>query len=55
MGDQSRLKAATYKKNNTNTDIHASSGIRTHDPNVRAGEEISWLRPRDRPLRWADH
>jgi hypothetical protein len=28
------------------TDIHASSGIRTHDPSVRAGEDGSCLRPR---------
>jgi hypothetical protein len=27
------------------TDIHARSGIRTHDPCVRAGEDISCLRP----------
>jgi hypothetical protein len=36
-------------RDNTNTekmrtDIHASSGIRTHDPSVRAGEDISCLR-----------
>jgi hypothetical protein len=48
----SRRKAATYTQNNTNTewmhtDIHALSGIRTHDPSVKAGEEISWRRPRD--------
>jgi hypothetical protein len=28
------------------TDIHASSGIGTHDPSVRAGEGGSCLRPR---------
>jgi hypothetical protein len=28
------------------TDIHASSGNRTHDPSVRAGEDGSCLRPR---------
>jgi hypothetical protein len=27
----------------TRTDFHASSGIRTHDPSVRAGEDISCL------------
>jgi hypothetical protein len=27
------------------TDIHALSGIRTHDPSVRAGKDISFLRP----------
>jgi hypothetical protein len=40
----------------TRTDIHASSGIRTHDPSVRAGEDISWLRPHghcDRPYNTA--
>jgi hypothetical protein len=30
----------------TQTDIHALSGIRTHDPSVRAGEDSSRLRPR---------
>jgi hypothetical protein len=30
----------------TLTDIHASSGIRTHDPSVRASEDISCLRRR---------
>jgi hypothetical protein len=28
----------------TQTNIYASSGIRTHNPSVRAGEDISWLR-----------
>jgi hypothetical protein len=28
------------------TDIHATSDIRTHDPNVRAGEDSSCLRLR---------
>jgi hypothetical protein len=28
------------------TDIHASSGIRTHDPSVRAGEDGLCLRSR---------
>jgi hypothetical protein len=40
-----RRKAATYTQNNTNTDIRASTGIRTHDPSVRAGEDGSCLRP----------
>jgi hypothetical protein len=34
------------------SNIHALSGIRTHDPSVRASEESSWLRSRgycDRP------
>jgi hypothetical protein len=44
-------KAATYTQKNTNTvktltDIHVLSGIRTHDPSVRACENGSFLRPR---------
>jgi hypothetical protein len=31
---------------NAHTDIHDLSGIRTHDPSVRASEESSCLRPR---------
>jgi hypothetical protein len=31
----------------TQTDIHASSGIRTHYPSVRASEDTSFLRLRD--------
>jgi hypothetical protein len=31
---------------NAHTNIHASNGIRTHDPSVRAGEGSSCLRPR---------
>jgi hypothetical protein len=31
---------------NAYTDIHVSSGIRTQDPSVRAGEDSSCLRPR---------
>jgi hypothetical protein len=49
MGDQPYRKATTYtgqRKHRTNADIHASSGTRTHDPSVRAGEDISCLRPR---------
>jgi hypothetical protein len=34
------------EKEETRADIRASSGIRTHDPSVRGGEYISWLRPR---------
>jgi hypothetical protein len=56
-GGWARRKAATYTQNNTNTewthiDIHASSGIRTHEPSAREGEDGSYLRPRahcDRP------
>jgi hypothetical protein len=33
-------------KVNAHIDIHALSGIRTHDPSVRAGEDGSCLRPR---------
>jgi hypothetical protein len=44
-------KAATYTQKNTNTeethtDICASSGIRTHDPSVRAAKDSSCLRER---------
>jgi hypothetical protein len=44
-------KAATFTQDNTNTeetqtDIHASSGIRTHDSNVWAAQEILCLRSR---------
>jgi hypothetical protein len=51
-GGPARRKAATYtednkKELNAHTDIHALSGIRTHDPNVRASEDSSCLRPRD--------
>jgi hypothetical protein len=35
-----------YLTKTQNTDIHALSGIRTHDPSVRAGEDISCHRPR---------
>jgi hypothetical protein len=39
-----RRKAATYTQDittteYTHTDIHASSGIRNHEPSVRAGED----------------
>jgi hypothetical protein len=40
---------------NAHTNIHASSRIRTYDPNVRASEDSSCLRPlgcRDRPIWW---
>jgi hypothetical protein len=33
-------------KQNKHTNIHASSGIRAHDPSVRAGEDCSCLIPR---------
>jgi hypothetical protein len=34
-----------YRINAHNTGIHALSGIRAHDPSVRAGEDSSCLRP----------
>jgi hypothetical protein len=43
-----RTNAHTHTQN-----IHALSGIRTHDPSVRAREDSSCLRPRgycDRPM-----
>jgi hypothetical protein len=45
-GGSARRKASTYTQNNTNTEIHALSGIRTHDPSVRANGDCSCLRPR---------
>jgi hypothetical protein len=50
-GGSDRRKAATDTQNNTNTeykqiDIHASSGIRTHNPSARAGKDVSYLRLR---------
>jgi hypothetical protein len=36
----------THRINVHNTDIHALSGIRTHDPSVQASEVSSCLRPR---------
>jgi hypothetical protein len=52
-GESARRKDATYTQNSTNTnqthtDIHASNGIRTHDPSVRASEDSSCLRTRGR-------
>jgi hypothetical protein len=49
-GGSGRRKAAIYTvrhKHRINANIHALSGIRTHDPSVRVGEDISCLRPRD--------
>jgi hypothetical protein len=34
----------------TQTNIHAFSGIRTHNPSVCAVEDISYLRLRDHPM-----
>jgi hypothetical protein len=36
----------TTQTQNKRADIHASCGIRPHDPSVRAGEDSSCLRPR---------
>jgi hypothetical protein len=36
----------TQTQNKHKSDIHALSGIRTHDPSVRAGEDSSCLRLR---------
>jgi hypothetical protein len=51
-GDQPVARPLPAHTINSYTDIHASSGIRTHDPSVRAGGDVSCLRPRghcDRP------
>jgi hypothetical protein len=43
-GGSARRKASTlYKTNAHNTYIHALSGIRTHDPSVRASKDSSCL------------
>jgi hypothetical protein len=44
-GDQSARSLPTHK-HRINANIHALSGIRTHDPKIRADEDISCLRPR---------
>jgi hypothetical protein len=57
-GGSALRKAATYTQDNINTEqththIHALSGIRTYDPNVRESEDRSCFRPRghcDRPV-----
>jgi hypothetical protein len=45
-GVLAHLKACTYIGHH-NTYVHASSGIRTHDPSVRAVLDRTNLRPRD--------
>jgi hypothetical protein len=50
-GGSACRKAATYTQDNINTEythtnMHASSGIRTHDSSVWAGGDSSRLRPR---------
>jgi hypothetical protein len=45
-GDQPSRKATTYTGQHIEvirSDIHASSGIRTHDPSVSAGEDVTTL------------
>jgi hypothetical protein len=43
---QGRYLYSTTQIEYTHTDIHASSGIRTHDPSIWAGEDNSCSRPR---------
>jgi hypothetical protein len=49
MGDRPEarplLTHRTTQHRETQTHIHASSGIQTHDPSVRAVEDSTWLRP----------
>jgi hypothetical protein len=40
------LHTEQHNREYIHTDIHASSGIRTHDPSVWAGKDGSWLTPR---------
>jgi hypothetical protein len=49
-GDQPLTRPPPTHKHRTSENIYASSGIRTHDPSVRAGEDTLCLRPRGRPL-----
>jgi hypothetical protein len=59
MSDQSVARPLpthrTTHRINAHIDIHALSGIGTHDPSVRAGEDSSCLKPRghcDCQFRW---
>jgi hypothetical protein len=45
-GGSARCKASTNTRQHTRTHIRASSGIRTHDPSVRAVEDNTCLRRR---------
>jgi hypothetical protein len=46
-GDQAVARPLpTHRINAHNTDIHALSGILTHDPRVRASEDSSCFKPR---------
>jgi hypothetical protein len=57
-GGSARRKSATYiqnktKREQTHRDIHASSGVRTHDPSIWADENSSCFSPHghcDRPI-----
>jgi hypothetical protein len=44
-GDQPFVRPLPTHTEQTHTDIHALSGIRTHDPSVGASEDRSCLRP----------
>jgi hypothetical protein len=46
MGDQPVAKPLPTHRKNARTDIHALSGIRTHNPSVQASEGSSCLRQR---------
>jgi hypothetical protein len=51
MGDQPIARPlpthrTTQTQNKRNTDIHALSGIRTHNLSIRVSEDSSCLRPR---------
>jgi hypothetical protein len=50
-GDQPCRKADTHaglhRNRKSRRDIHSTSGIRTHDPSVWEGENISYLTPRE--------
>jgi hypothetical protein len=54
-GRSDRRKSSTYTQKNRinahNTDVHVLNGIRTHVPSVRASEDSSCFRPRDRCAR----
>jgi hypothetical protein len=46
-GGSVRCKAVTYTSaEEMRTEIHASNGIRNHEPNIRTSEDNSCLRPR---------
>jgi hypothetical protein len=45
-GDQPVLRPLTTHRINAQTGVHASSGIRTHDPSIRAHKDGLCVRPR---------